>query len=109
MTKKGYADSLKELEKISEEIHDRRVLRLGERGEGVGAENPSSPSSAEDSTVQTPSYEKLDDIAEAMEHLKVPEKDDSDSESLTSMEVLDDNAIDQLMRTATEELPKDDD
>ena len=64
MTKSGYADSLKELEKISEEIHERRQKRkaaktkmenqaagefspqeeragdLGVRGEGVGSECP---------------------------------------------------------------------
>lgn len=44
MTKAGYADSLKELERISEEIHQRRrdqeeqLRRLGRRGQGVGAE-----------------------------------------------------------------------
>ena len=43
MTKEGYADSLKELERISEEIHQRRAARqkrtnLGLREEGVGAE-----------------------------------------------------------------------
>lgn len=57
MTKIGYADSLKELEKISEEIHDRRRKEsskalneklnhetnttLGTRQDGVGAEFPS--------------------------------------------------------------------
>ena len=52
MTKQGYADSLRELEKISEEIHERRkkrkqlsskqltVLQLGVREDGVGAECP---------------------------------------------------------------------
>ena len=48
MTKIGYADSLKELERISEEIHNRRKrrksleasLNLGAREEGVGAEFP---------------------------------------------------------------------
>ena len=46
MTKHGYADSLKELEKISEEIHEKRerdravIKRLGDRGQGVGAECP---------------------------------------------------------------------
>ena len=47
MTKEGYADSLKQLEKISEEIHQRRAARqercrknvLGVRGQGVGAES----------------------------------------------------------------------
>ena len=64
MTKMGYADSLKQLEKISEEIHERRrkdawpndrtlghdssnrrsnanITTLGTRQEGVGAEFPS--------------------------------------------------------------------
>lgn len=42
----GYAESLKELERISEEIHERRGKYrqyyniLGNRGEGVGAEFP---------------------------------------------------------------------
>ena len=42
MTKQGYSDSLKELEKISEEIHERRKRRkqLGVRESGVGAESP---------------------------------------------------------------------
>jgi len=50
MTKNGYSESLKELEKISEEIHQRRAARqqrceknlekLGVREAGVGAENP---------------------------------------------------------------------
>ena len=52
MTKQGYADSLRELEKISEEIHERRkkrkelsskqlgVRQLGVREAGVGAECP---------------------------------------------------------------------
>ena len=52
MTKQGYADSLRELEKISEEIHERRKKRkqlsskqlgvgqLGVREAGVGAECP---------------------------------------------------------------------
>ena len=50
MTKNGYSESLKELEKISEEIHQRRAARqqrceknlekLGIREAGVGAENP---------------------------------------------------------------------
>ena len=46
MTKKGYAQSLKELENISEEIHEKReslaaaASALGKRGEGVGAEDP---------------------------------------------------------------------
>lgn len=44
MTKEGYADSLKELERISEEIHQRRTARqkrrnLGLREQGVGAES----------------------------------------------------------------------
>ena len=44
MTKEGYADSLKELEKISEEIHQRRATRqkrkhLGLREKGVGSES----------------------------------------------------------------------
>lgn len=45
MTKLGYAQSLRELEKISEEIHERRIkekadklAELGPRGQGVGAE-----------------------------------------------------------------------
>ncbi|TRY68983.1 hypothetical protein TCAL_04158 [Tigriopus californicus] len=45
MTKLGYAQSLRELEKISEEIHERRqkekadkLVELGPRGQGVGAE-----------------------------------------------------------------------
>ena len=64
MTKVGYADSLKQLEKISEEIHERRKVSnridnegekidkdkiksslLGTRQDGVGAEFP-SPCSA---------------------------------------------------------------
>lgn len=42
MTKKGYADCLRELENISEEIHARRRERdkLGVREPGVGTENP---------------------------------------------------------------------
>ena len=48
MTKNGYSESLKELERISEEIHQRRAARqqrceiekLGIRQDGVGAENP---------------------------------------------------------------------
>lgn len=42
MTKSGYAESLKELESISEEIHERRqrYKDLGDRGQGVGAEYP---------------------------------------------------------------------
>ncbi len=46
MTKSGYADSLKQLEKISDEIHERRereqrlLQELGARGQGVGAESP---------------------------------------------------------------------
>ena len=41
MTKAGYAESLKNLERISEEIHERRtVARMGARGRGVGAEFP---------------------------------------------------------------------
>ena len=46
MTKHGYADSLKELEKISEEIHEKRekakaaIASLGDRGQGVGSECP---------------------------------------------------------------------
>ena len=42
MTKQGYADSLRQLEKISEEIHERRKKRkeLGVREAGVGAECP---------------------------------------------------------------------
>lgn len=46
MTKEGYADSLKELERISEDIHQRRAARqksrkhLGVRTQGVGAESP---------------------------------------------------------------------
>jgi hypothetical protein len=51
MTKNGYSDSLKELEKISEEIHQRRAARqqrvaqkdIGIREEGVGAEHPDPP------------------------------------------------------------------
>ena len=47
MTKEGYSDSLKELERISEEIHQRRAARqqrcqksmLGIRQPGVGAES----------------------------------------------------------------------
>eukprot|EP00095_Tigriopus_kingsejongensis_P009100 maker-scaffold295_size218279-snap-gene-1.30 protein:Tk09100 transcript:maker-scaffold295_size218279-snap-gene-1.30-mRNA-1 annotation:"sh3 domain-binding protein 5-like protein" len=45
MTKLGYSESLRELEKISEEIHERRIKEkkdklsdLGPRGQGVGAE-----------------------------------------------------------------------
>ena len=109
MTKRGYADSLKELEKISEEIHDKRVLRLGQRGQGVGAENPSSSES--NSAAQTPSYEKLDEV-ESMERLNIPPTAEevtevTDSESSTSLEevLLDDVAMDQLIRAATEELP----
>ena len=54
MTKEGYADSLKELEKISEEIHQRRAARqkrknLGLREQGVGAES-STPTSQRKST-----------------------------------------------------------
>ena len=54
MTKEGYADSLKELEKISEEIHQRRAARqkrknLGLREQGVGAES-STPISQRKST-----------------------------------------------------------
>ena len=41
MTKAGYAESLKNLERISEEIHEKRtVARMGARGRGVGAEFP---------------------------------------------------------------------
>ena len=51
MTKEGYSDSLKELEKISEEIHQRRAERqktcqknnVKIREQGVGAENPATP------------------------------------------------------------------
>ena len=51
MTKEGYSDSLKELEKISEEIHQRRAERQNTcqknnvkiREQGVGAENPPTP------------------------------------------------------------------
>ena len=51
MTKEGYSDSLKELEKISEEIHQRRAERqktcqknnVKLREQGVGAENPATP------------------------------------------------------------------
>ena len=48
MTKEGYSDSLKELEKISEEIHQRRAERLKKsssmvRVQGVGAEHPTPP------------------------------------------------------------------
>ena len=54
MTKEGYADSLKELEKISEEIHQRRAARqkrknLGLREQGVGSES-STPISQRKST-----------------------------------------------------------
>ena len=55
MTKNGYSDSLKELEKISEEIHHRRAQRrlqcqkniekFGIREPGVGCESPSTPMS----------------------------------------------------------------
>ena len=62
MTKEGYSDSLKELEKISEEIHQRRAERqktfvknslssptkLVSREQGVGAENPSPPPKLKD-------------------------------------------------------------
>ena len=42
MTKSGYSNSLKELEKISEEIHQKRqaYTGLGERERGVGSESP---------------------------------------------------------------------
>lgn len=42
MTKQGYSESLKELEKISEEIHEKRQRRkkLGVREAGVGSEFP---------------------------------------------------------------------
>ena len=60
MTKNGYSDSLKELEKISEEIHQRRAARkkrcekslekLGIREDGVGAENPPPAATVEKGT-----------------------------------------------------------
>ena len=62
MTKNGYSDSLKELEKISEEIHQRRAarkkrceknlekLKLGIREDGVGAENPPPAATVEKGT-----------------------------------------------------------
>ena len=56
MTKNGYSDSLKELERISEEIHERRRRQKdcpdGVRQAGVGAEFP-SPSPIEKKLKQT--------------------------------------------------------
>ena len=65
MTKEGYSDSLKELEKISEEIHQRRAERqktcqknnVKIREAGVGAENPTpSPTKNQTSKKGTQSY-----------------------------------------------------
>ena len=67
MTKEGYSDSLKELEKISEEIHQRRAERqktcqknnVKIREAGVGAENPTpSPTKNQTSKKGTQSSKK---------------------------------------------------
>ncbi|XP_052804018.1 SH3 domain-binding protein 5-like isoform X1 [Mya arenaria] len=47
-TKKSYSDALRNLEEISEAIHQKRLemrnqAELGERGTGVGSESPSPP------------------------------------------------------------------
>ncbi|XP_029647008.1 uncharacterized protein LOC115220940 [Octopus sinensis] len=47
-TKSAYAEALRNLESISDEIHERRLekskhLQLGVRGSGVGSETPSPP------------------------------------------------------------------
>lgn len=47
-TKKSYSDALRNLEEISESIHQKRIemrnqAELGERGSGVGSESPSPP------------------------------------------------------------------
>ena len=68
MTKEGYSDSLKELEKISEEIHQRRAERqktcqknnVKIREAGVGAENPTpSPTKNQTSKKGTQSSKKF--------------------------------------------------
>ena len=45
MTKEGYADSLKELERISEDIHQRRAARHKSQKnlQGVGKEGKNTP------------------------------------------------------------------
>ena len=92
MTKVGYSDSLKQLERISEEIHDRRRQQLqqaaigakddkssvkdaailGTRQDGVGAEFP-SPSLAE---MKLPK-ERSDTLRKRSKHLKKGHKSQS--------------------------------
>ena len=110
MTKRGYADSLKQLEKISEEIHDQR-LSLGIRGEGVGAEaevqvegaSKSSSSSSSSSTSPSPNSEKI--VEEEIKALRLKE-DDSSSRGETDDEDddddLDDAQVERLMRPEEE-------
>ena len=119
MTKMGYADSLKQLEKISEEIHERRrkdawpndrtlsedssnrhgtanITTLGTRQEGVGAEFP-SPYSGDKVPKQTSKNHSEDkNICEMVNNGNNNRKPDCNTNSGPS----DGNIIESINRSA---------